>query len=308
MRSELRRQRVDVIHAFMASTAAAASLARRFASPHGPALVVAPPGVIQSRDEPQWMSDLRLRLLVAGADLVIAPSKGFRHVLERVGVASARIREVEFNAVPIERFAGQRGTGTIRRELQIEPDARVVCSLARLHPVKGQDLLLRAAAIVAASEPDARFVFVGGGSWRATLEAIARDLGLEKVVRFAGERQDTSQLLGECDLVVQTTFGMGGPGLSVLEAFAASRPVVAYEFDDLREAIGRSGAALLVPHGDIPGLAAAITRVLRDPGLAHDLAARGHELVRSRFDLSHALRSLEDVYREGLEMRARLTP
>lgn len=284
----------------MASTALVSALARRLSGSRTPALVVAPPG-IADRSESRLITSARMRALATDADLVLSPSPAWTALLQSAGVPRDRIRDFEFNAVPLSTFRGVRPEPSIRAELGLRPTDRVICSVARLHPTKGQDLIVRAMPPIVAAVPEARLLLVGGGDWRADLERLAAQLGVVHAVRFAGERHDVPRVLATADVVVQATFGNGGPGLTVLEAFAAERPVVAFEFPDLRYTIGDSGAAMLVPHGDIPALAAGIARVLQDRALAAAIAASGARLAAEKFDLEVVVVALASLYAEARE-------
>lgn len=294
--------RIDVVHAFMANAAVASYIARRGSSF---AIVTAPPGLVQDRAEPPPITNLRLRLLTLGADLVIAPSRSFGEVLLRAGVPVRRLRYLEFNAVPVSRFAQSVPDPEFRHRLGIARTAPLVCSVARLHPVKGQDLLLRAVPTVLAAEPDARFVLVGDGPSRGSLEQLAKDLGIAGAVRFAGEISDVAPVLADATVVVQTTFGTGGPGLSVIEALASGRPVVAFDFPDLSELLSGTGAALIVPHGDVGAFAASIIRVIKEPMTAAALAEHGRRIARERFDVARVVEDLETIYVEAVALRTR---
>jgi len=288
------RERVEVVHAFMASASAAASLGR-FGLRRPYAVIAAPPGLAQSRNEPTWVSWLRLRVLSAGADMILAPSHDLRAHLLSTGVKAHKIRDVDFNAVDLPRFDV---SAAARVGLGVRPGERVVCSVARLHQIKGQDQLIRAAARIREHVPQVRILLVGDGPQRAQLERLAGREGVADVVTFLGARSDVPAILRAVDVVVQTTFGTGGPGLAVLEAFAAERPVVGFAFGDLRDAVAGSGTALLVEHGDFAGLALAIAGLLLDPDRARAMGRNGRALVEQRYDMQRVVDQLEEVYRE----------
>lgn len=288
------RRPIDVVHAFMASASSAAALAR-IGTRASFGLIAAPPGVAQGRTEARWVGRLRLRVLGAGADLVIVPSRDLREHVTAAGVPAHRIREIDFNAVDLRRF---EVAPAARASLGLEEGDRVVCSVARLHAIKGQDLLIRAAAGLRALVPRVKILIVGAGPERRSLERLAKSEGVADVVTFLGERTDVPAILGAVDVVVQTTFGTGGPGLAVLEAFAAARPVVGFTFGDLRDAVADTDAALLVERGDVAGLRESIASVLLDPARARSMGQRGRALVERRYDTEHVIDRLEAVYRE----------
>lgn len=167
----------------------------------------------------------------------------------------------------------------------------VVLTAARLHPQKGHAYLLAAAAQV----PDATFVFAGDGPLRAELEAHARDLGVADRVLFLGERADVPELLTAVDLVVLPSLFEGLP-VSVLEAMAAERPVIATAIGGTDEAVTHERSGLLVPPRNPEALASAIRRLRSDPEFARRLAQAGRERVEREFSSAVTARQVMEIY------------
>ena len=167
----------------------------------------------------------------------------------------------------------------------------VVLTAARLHPQKGHAYLLAAAAQV----PDATFVLAGGGPLRAELEAQARELGVADRVLFLGERADIPELLAASDLVVLPSLFEGLP-VSVLEAMAAERPVVATAIGGTDEAVTHERSGLLVPPRNPEALASAIRRLRSDPDLARRLAKAGRERVEREFSSAVTAGQVMEIY------------
>ena len=148
-------------------------------------------------------------------------------------------------------------TGSLRKEGDARP---VVLTLARLDRQKGLTTLLEAAELV----PEARFVVAGEGPERPMLEAQIRRLGLEHRVTLLGHRSDVPQLLAGCDLFVLPSLYEGLP-VSILEAMAAEKPVVATAIGGTDEAVLHGSTGLLAPAGNAVALAAAIRQGPRRP-------------------------------------------
>ena len=130
----------------------------------------------------------------------------------------------------------------------------------------------------------------------AAVESEVRRLGLESVVRLAGERDDVGELLAGADLFVLSSRSEGLP-LSILEAMAAGLPVVASSVGGVPELVVEGETGLLVPPGDPHALAAAMERLLDDPALRRRLGAAGRTRVSEHFDLAVARRAHLDLYR-----------
>jgi glycosyltransferase involved in cell wall biosynthesis len=169
----------------------------------------------------------------------------------------------------------------------------VIGHVARLEPEKDQDTLLRAFRRVRAKRP-ARLVIVGDGSRRPHLEALARDLELEDV-EFLGARHDVAELLRGIDVFVLSSINEGLP-LSVLEAQACGRPVVATAVGDIPSVVKDGVTGFTVPTGDADALAQQLLRVLDAPDEAASLGAAARRLVESRFSLAAMVGRYEDLY------------
>jgi glycosyltransferase involved in cell wall biosynthesis len=171
----------------------------------------------------------------------------------------------------------------------------VVLTPARLHPQKGHTYLVSAAA----ATPGATFVFAGDGPLRGSLEAQAAELGVADRCLFLGERTDMPDLLAASDLVVLPSLYEGLP-VSVLEAMAAERPVVATAIGGTDEAIVSEESGLLVPPRDPAALAVAIGRLQGDPALARRLASAGRARVEREFSADRTAREVMRIYDEVL--------
>jgi len=206
----------------------------------------------------------------------------------------ARTLVVVRNAIRMPAAAPVRSAALRATLVDGRPDF-VVLTPARLHPQKGHTYLLQAAAQV----PDATFVLAGDGPLRTDLEAEARDLGVAGRCVFLGQRADVPALLAAADLFVLPSLFEGLP-VSVLEAMAAERPVVATAIGGTDEAITSEESGLLVPPRDPAALASAIRRLQADPALARRLATAARARVAREFSSEVMARNVMRVYDEVL--------
>jgi glycosyltransferase involved in cell wall biosynthesis len=230
----------------------------------------------------------------------VAVSRGvFNDIERKLHVPPARIRYVP-NGIATEDFSVLPAPDpAVRRQMAGRTDLPIALTLARLDRQKGLSSLLRAAALL----PDVSFVIAGEGPERPALEAEARALGVSDRVSLLGFQRDPASLLANADLFVLPSLLEGLP-LSVLEAMAACRPVVATSVPGTDEIVSHGVTGLLVPPGNPTALAAAVRELLRDQALARRLALAGRELVRSRFTAGAMARSIGEVYQELLEERS----
>jgi len=205
------------------------------------------------------------RLVARRADLVLCVSPDLEARMRAVG---ARRVERAVIAAP-QAPSAQPGTAAAAAAQLVPlalggPATRpVVLGAGRLAPQKGFGVLLEAAAALGDLDPVPLVVIAGDGPLGAELPARAAALGVDAV--FAGHRDDVPALLGLAAVFVLPSLWEGQP-LVLQEALRAGTPVVATRVGGIPGLTG--DAALVIPPGDAPALAAAVRSVLTDPLLA----------------------------------------
>lgn len=187
----------------------------------------------------------------------------------------------------------------LRKELNIAADARVIGTVARLSAEKDQHTLLSAFTKVNALIKDSILVIAGDGALRDDLESHARYLGVHEKVRFLGFCRDIPRLLSIFDVFVLSSL-TEGISLTLLEAMAAGKPVVATNVGGNPEVVAEGETGLLVSPKDPEKLAEAIIRLLQNPELARKMGEAGHRRVEEKFSLDRMVREYEELYRECL--------
>ena len=198
----------------------------------------------------------------------------------------------------LERYDHQEPCCTLRDEYGMEPGAPIVGVVGRLELEKGHPTLLEAWPLVLAEQPGAYLMIVGEGSRLDALHAIAREQGIERHVIFTGRRDDIPAITAAFDVAVLPSY-REAQGLTILEAMALSRPVVASNVGGIPEMVEDGVTGLLVPPHDPPALAAAIVRLLADHQLADMVARAGHDLVHDRFCIQLMVNAVQELYDEG---------
>jgi glycosyltransferase involved in cell wall biosynthesis len=231
----------------------------------------------------------------ACVDRYIAVSEGVaRRMRARLRVPDRKIQVIR-NGVEVG-GSPRQADPRFRAALAGDAERPIVLTVARLDAQKGHAYLLAAAADI----PDALFVFVGEGRERPALEAQARALGVAERVRFLGHRDDVPDLLAACDVFVLPSRYEGLP-LSVLEAMAAARPVVATAIEGTDEIVRHGETGLLVPPAAPSALAEAIRAVLADRALATRMGQAGRARAGREFSMSRMIDEVTGVYDELLE-------
>jgi len=247
----------------------------------------------------------RLALPFADRLLVNAPSLADR-VVRIEGAQPHRVVVVP-NFLDDDRFGpvSEEQRHAARAEYRISPEALVVGIVARLDPTKDHPTLLRAFFSVAPQFPTAHLLLVGDGPQGPFLRQMVHEAGLGERVTFAGERSNATNLHSASDVAVLCSLHEGFPN-SLVEAMAAARPVVATEAGGNVDAVRPGETGLLFPVGDAVALGTALTTLLRDPHLRHQMGEAGLAWARRAYGRSAVLPKLEALYGSLLKERQEL--
>lgn len=255
------------------------------------------PAVIASQRE---LGDLRPplqrlvhQMVLRLADYLLVNSEAVAERLTRSGaVVPARIVVIP-NGVDLARFSPAPGPA---RSLS---ERVTVGTLADLRPEKAIGDLVRAAALVRERCPEARFVIWGDGPYRPELERLVRRLGRERAVELRGATGEPEVALRDLDIFVLPSISEAFSNV-LLEALATRLPVVATRVGGNPALVEDGETGLLAPPGDPAALAKAIMRLIEDPALAAELAARGRDRVRSEFGIDRMLSRIQALYDRAL--------
>jgi len=243
------------------------------------------------------------RLLALKTDRIITVSDSVRDDLVRLGIAPRdRIQVIKlgfeldrFLKVPDRPRAGFFSVGIV----------------GRLVGIKNHRMFIDAAAFVPRSSSGikTRFKVIGDGEERTALEAYARSLALQQV-EFTGWQKDLAEVYAGLDAVVLTSFNEGTP-VSLIEAMACAKPVIATDVGGVRDLMGTQvqemkipgsrfrvcERGILVDTGDSAGLAAAITFVLSDERLRGSLGRAARQYVSGVFSQDRLVKDMENLYK-----------
>jgi len=245
-----------------------------------------------------------IRRLTPRMDHLIAVSTSIVHKINDEGRAGAPVTLI-YNGVDLQRYDHQEPCCTLREDYGLPAEGPIVGVVARLEAEKGHPTLLDAWPHVLAEFPDATLLVVGEGSRHEALQAQADALGISRSVVFTGRRDDVPAVTAALDIAVLPSY-REAQGLTILEAMALSRPVVASNVGGIPEMIEDGRTGLLVPPHDPGALATAISRLLRDHPLADTLARAGHDMVHERFCVELMARAVETIYDEAVLTERRL--
>jgi len=214
------------------------------------------------------------------------------HVAARQGIGGEKLT-VLYNGVPDVPVPGIEEKERLKASLGIPPHAPILGTLGSLTENKGQRILLEALKEL----KECRALLVGDGPMAEDLKRTARELGISERVVFTGPQGDPGPFLHLMDLYVQPSREREGLSLSLLEAMASGKPVVASRVGGTPEVVDHGKTGLLVRPGDSAELARAVRSLLHSPGTLRKMGAKGRSRYIERFTVERMLEKIRETYR-----------
>jgi len=206
--------------------------------------------------------------------------------------------------VELRRFHPTGDVASVREELGVSPQHRLVGTVGALVPQKGHEYMVDAAALVIEQMPHTSFVVAGEGELREELEARVAELGLGRRFQLLGRRDDVPRILAALDLFVMPSLWEGLP-YALLEAMAVGVPVVASEIPGLVDLVEPGKTGWLAPARSSEGLAAALMQALEQQGSSALMAQTARERVLTLHTREKMLAQLAAIYERMVEERRR---
>jgi L-malate glycosyltransferase len=295
----VRRHRLRIVHSY-------GYYANVFAVPAGRLAGAAVVASVRETGEHLTPRQRKVQKWICGrADHVLVNAEAVRRVLLDQGCDAARVSVIR-NGVDLSRFRARGPSSALRGSLGLPASAPLVTMVARLHPLKGIECFLEAAALLARRFTDARFLVVGDAvpvTYRHRLQAAAAERGLGDRVVFAGFRGDVPQLLAETCVFALPSLSEGLSN-AVLEAMAAAVPVVATSVGGTPEVVEDGVTGLLVALRDASALAHAVGSLLADPIRARAMGEAGRRRIEDHFSLAAMVGETERLYARLLSVAA----
>ena len=241
--------------------------------------------------------ELTDKLLYPQFDHMVALAETHKQYLTSVKHISAQKIAVVHNGVDLDLFEDPVDTAVLRSNLEIPEGAQIVGIVAGLRRWKAHDMFLKAAATVLTDAPNTFFVIAGDGPERSRLEEMAQCLGIQERTRFLGTVDNVPTLLRAFDLSALSSNHEALP-ITLLEAMAAARPVVATDVGSVCEIVEDGVNGLLVLSGDTDQFAAAMLRILKNPDLARRFGEAGRKTVEEKFTVERMVRRYETLFTE----------
>ena len=238
------------------------------------------------------------------SDVIIGSSTPVCEMFWENGISKEKCVLI-FNGVDLSRYPLDLNRDSIRVELNITSEIKLVGLVGRMDPRKGHSYFLRAAKLILQEFQDVHFVIVGDidshilKGYKEGLFRMTKVLGLTSNVSFLGFREDVPEIMSGLDILVLASSSKRSPeplGRVLIEAMAAQRPVVATGDGGVTDIVIDDATGMLVPPRDERSMAKAIIYLLSNPSIAKEMGRNGRERVEELFSARDYVRNVEKVF------------
>jgi glycosyltransferase involved in cell wall biosynthesis len=301
---EIRRVRPHILHTHTAKAGAVGRLAALLAGDARPPVIVHTfhGHVLRGYFDPLRTQLFREteRTLARHTTRLIAVGPQVRDDLVELGVAPAEKFAVIRLGIDLDqRVLAGTGRAELRRLFGVPEDRFVVGWIGRMTGIKRVPDLIDAFARIRARGVEATLCLVGDGPDRDAAERLAHERGVVRDVLFVGYQRDVAPYYSMFDVLMLASANEGTPVVAI-EALAAGRPVVSTRVGGVPDVVSDGETGLLVPEGDVEGLAAALERLASDPEVRRRYGERGRAIVVPRYRVDRLVDDVDRLYRELL--------
>lgn len=227
-------------------------------------------------------------------DYLVAVSKKIADDLINYGVKQDKIKII-YNGLKLNKIGSRYDSINEYKNYSGSDVVPIVGTLGRLVPVKGHEYLIKSIPLVISEYGPCQFVIGGNGSLKTELQKLINELRLTNYVHLVGYIEDVSEFLSGIDIFVLPSLSEGLP-MSLLEAMAFGKPVVASSVGGIPEVIVSPEVGILIPPGDPFAIARAISNLLRQPEQISSMGAAARKVARSRFSAGFMANNYLNLY------------
>ncbi|HVP36426.1 MAG TPA: glycosyltransferase family 4 protein [Terriglobales bacterium] len=243
----------------------------------------------------KWTRRLSYRLFINHIKKIVAVSKDIKGLLiDELKISSQKVRLI-YNGINTLKFQTVENLDMIRDELDLGRHDLVIGNVGNLREVKDHRTLITAFSKIVPLFPRSKLLIVGEGKLKPDLKKLCEELGLGERVLFLGHREDVPFILSLLDVFILPSVSEGC-SLSLLEAMAAGKAVVATNVGGNPELVLNGKTGILVPPSQPDQLAEKMIHLLSNEDLRKKMGAEGRKRVKQKFSRESMVKNYEELY------------
>ncbi len=296
----IKEEKIDLVHANAALSARIAGKLSHKLVVHTRHCCFPPTGIWKSKA----VSFLGGRCNDLLSDRIIATAEAAAENLRLLGIPQKSIELILNGSEPV-RAVSEEKLEELRHAFHLTKEDFCIGICARLEEYKGHDVFLKAAKRVLEQYPhrSIRFLVIGDGSQRLTVEHLSESLGISEFVRFTGFVEDMAPIYRLLRINVNCSRGTETSCLALSEGMSAGVPFVASDFGGNRAMWGESMAGMLFPIDDDGELARCICKILSEPALEETMRAAAYARYQQQYTAEQMSDHLTAVYEELYQIK-----
>ncbi len=248
-------------------------------------------GHLSRFDPASWMTYLNPRV-----DRIVCVSDAVREYLKTMGLPDSLLVTI-YKGHDVGWYTGE--SPGIPLELNVPADAFVVGFAGGLRPVKGLEYLIESASLLPEGA-NIHYLLLGEGALDVKLKRMVREKGVERVVHFAGFRDDAASIIGACDVFVMPSVEREGLPRGVIEAMAQGLPAIVTNVGGMPELVRDSECGIVIEPRNAAAIADAVKILVGDRTKVLEYGQAAAKRIAVNFNINDTIKKTIDLYREVL--------
>lgn len=200
------------------------------------------------------------------------------------------------NGVDTKRFKSANVTerNRLREKLLLSPHDKIIGAVCRLDPIKNLEFLIRSMKSITKTLPNCKLLIVGDGASKENLEALTKEIDIEKNVKFIGRCNEVEKILPMIDIYVSTSLSEG-TSMTILEAMSCGIPIIASKVGGNIRLVD-SANGILFPLNDEGAFVNGVIELFNQPDTLISMGKNSRKRIENNFSIEHVIRQYEQLY------------
>ncbi len=243
------------------------------------------------------------KLVGYATDIVIFVNNKDRLTALNMKLLPAKKTITIFNGVDLTIYNNNNGSIKAKHLIGIEKNGHpFIGMVTRLWEQKAPEDFIKAIPFIIKDIPNAKFLVIGDGPLRKKLERTCKVLSIQQNVLFLGWRKDVKDLLKIIDVFVLPSLWEGLP-VSILEAMANAKPVIASNIKGNNELVIHGETGLLVPIQSPQKIGESVLQLLKDSSLLNKMGQNGYQIVKKKYEINKIALQINSEYQRILSLK-----